>query len=238
MFGSLRECARPRVTRPLRLPRAFGLAASLIAACSSSGRLQSAFLTQSEPGLAPPLWSLADPETVAARWEGAVAAVNLETSNEQAALYSLLSTTISMGGVVLRSGAEGAVLQVPPDQFEHLLDRIFRMGRVSDFNLSRPDLPETSHESNVKRDNAEKVRLRYLELLAKAEDVSEIHAIEAELDRLATQLESAGPQRDAPLADHRTCTVAVQIFHRDPGSGVERAVGSVFGGLRRLLGGS
>jgi len=77
---------------------------------------------------------------------------------------------------------------------------------------------------------------RYLELLAAANSPAEIEAIEAQLDRIVNEMEVAGTGSGVSISAFDECTVSVQIIRVNNQGPLGNLMGSLFQGLRWLLG--
>jgi uncharacterized protein YydD (DUF2326 family) len=75
---------------------------------------------------------------------------------------------------------------------EHLnsaLKELEVLGKVTSKNISGDDVTQQFKNLNIRHDNAIKARQRYLDLLAKAEDVKAALEVEKELERLNKEID-------------------------------------------------
>lgn len=106
-------------------------------------------------------------------------------------LVDLLSgfTATRYHGYVLNSGEGSTSIRIPALGFNNALDEILMLGEVISREISGEDVTEQYHDLQMRLANAEKTRLRYLELLNKAKDIDEIFRVEKELERINQQIE-------------------------------------------------
>jgi len=89
-----------------------------------------------------------------------------------------------MKGFMTRSSTNGVTISVPADKLEAAIAMIQALGKTRYKQLTGEDVTEAYRDYGIRLDNAEKSRQRYLELLAKAENVEETLLVERELERL------------------------------------------------------
>lgn len=87
-------------------------------------------------------------------------------------------------GYVQELGTYNATIRVKSDKLNQALDEIETLGKVSDKNISGTDQTEQYLDLQIRLENAEKARDRYLELLKQAENVEAALLVEKELERL------------------------------------------------------
>ena len=134
-------------------------------------------------------------------------------------------------GYVLSSGSSETVIRIPYARFNEAICEIESFGDVADKNIRGEDISEEYQDLNIRLENAEKTRQRYLILLDKANNVSEMLRIEAELERVNVQIESLKGRIEklSHLVEHATITVNTSKIIR-PGP-----VGYVFYGMYKGL---
>lgn len=94
------------------------------------------------------------------------------------------------GGFLARRDDTSMVIRVPAEKFEDLLKRIEKLGDVLHRNVVAEDVTEQYMDAEVRLKNARAVRDRLQELLAKANKVEDSLAIEKELTRVGTEIET------------------------------------------------
>ncbi len=124
------------------------------------------------------------------------------------------------GFLAHRTSAE-LVVRVPAARFERAMALIEEAGDVLDRNIEVQDVSEEFHDLQIRIQNAEAMRDRLEQLLARANDVEGALAIERELQRITDFIErSKGRQRF--LADRisfSTITVYFRPLSTEPANG-------------------
>jgi len=72
---------------------------------------------------------------------------------------------------------------------DQAIKEIAKLGKVTSKNVSSNDITDSYRDSEIRLENALKSRNRYLELLAKAENVEATLKVERELERLNTEID-------------------------------------------------
>ncbi|MEM6697369.1 MAG: DUF4349 domain-containing protein [Bacteroidota bacterium] len=110
------------------------------------------------------------------------------------------------------SSTNSWTIRVPQDSFNSLLAQIETLGEVNNKNLYSQDVTDQYRDTEIRLETLEKSRQRYLELLNKAEKVSEILEIERELERINVEIESMKGQlkRLDSKVQYATITVSLQ----------------------------
>jgi hypothetical protein len=88
------------------------------------------------------------------------------------------------GGYVNEVGTYRSVIRVESGSLDAAVTAISALGRVDRKSVRGQDVTETYLDYQIRLDNAQQARTRYLELLDKAETVDEILKVEKELERL------------------------------------------------------
>lgn len=102
---------------------------------------------------------------------------------------SLAVIAKTFGGYVSRSGTEYVVIRVKSEKLNEALIKIESLGKLRYKTISGNDVTEEYFDYTIRLENAEKARLRYLELLEKAENVEAALLVEKELERLNTTID-------------------------------------------------
>jgi len=89
------------------------------------------------------------------------------------------------GGYLVRRDDRTITVRVPAAGFHGLLDRMLTLGDVLHRNVSVRDVTEEFYDVQIRIRNAELVRERLEQLLARAQKVEEALAVERELERVA-----------------------------------------------------
>jgi hypothetical protein len=121
------------------------------------------------------------------------------------------------GGFLARRDDTSLVIRVPAEKFEDLLKRIEKLGDVLHRNVAAEDVTEQYMDAEVRLKNARAVRDRLQQLLEKANKVEDSLAIEKELTRVGTEIETLEGKlkylRDR--ARYSTITVSFQAKQTD-----------------------
>lgn len=114
-------------------------------------------------------------------------------------------------GFVQQSGTSMCVIRVEEKMLSMALDDISLLGKVTSKNMYGEDVTDQYADFGIRLENAEKARLRYLELLEKAENVQSALLVEKELERLNETIELLKGQmnRIDHLAAYSTITVYI-----------------------------
>lgn len=109
---------------------------------------------------------------------------------EVESIYSKLDEiSKSYDGYISSSSNSHASIRVKSEHLETALDKIATLGKVKDKSIQTQDITANYTDSKIRLENAEKARTRYLELLGKATNVSEILPLEKEIERLTGEIE-------------------------------------------------
>ena len=87
-------------------------------------------------------------------------------------------------GYINQIGTERTIIRVKSAHLKAALDEVSKLGKVLNRSMKGQDVTEKYTDHQIRLDNAEKARQRYLELLAKAENVEAALKVEKELERL------------------------------------------------------
>lgn len=112
-------------------------------------------------------------------------------------------------GYVQQSGTTMCVIRVEEKMLKMALEDIYLLGKVTSKNMYGEDVTDQYADFGIRLENAEKARMRYLELLEKAENVQSALLVEKELERLNETIELLKGQmnRIDHLAAYSTITV-------------------------------
>jgi hypothetical protein len=87
-------------------------------------------------------------------------------------------------GYVKQISNSYSVLRIKSNQLENAVDAVSKLGTVIRKNINAQDVTEDYLDYQIRLENAKKSRDRYLELLARAENVTAALKVEHELERL------------------------------------------------------
>jgi hypothetical protein len=94
-----------------------------------------------------------------------------------------------LGGWVQRTENRSATIMVPAERLDAALEELGKLGKVAKKDVRGEDVTEEYLDLRIRLDNLEKARLRYLDLLNKAQNVGETLAVEKELERITVDIE-------------------------------------------------
>lgn len=92
-------------------------------------------------------------------------------------------------GYVNEIGTFRTIIRVESNKLNDAIQEISALGKVQNKNLTGQDVTEEYLDYKIRLENAEKSRKRYLELLAKAENVEAALKVERELERLNASMD-------------------------------------------------
>jgi hypothetical protein len=115
------------------------------------------------------------------------------TKEPRAAFDRAIEIARELGGYTLSSShtdsRSSVTVRVPASRFEEALGKLGALGKVSRREITGTDATSEYLDLSIRLQNAEKTRLRYLDLLAKAQSVPETLQVERELERITTLVE-------------------------------------------------
>ncbi len=117
------------------------------------------------------------------------ALIKIETSNPDSVHDHLIIIASELKGYVASSGGGLTSIKVPAENLKSAISQIELLGNVLEKHVAGKDVTEEFQDLEIRIENAEKSRQRYLELLNKATTVSEVLLVEKELERLNTTIE-------------------------------------------------
>lgn len=137
------------------------------------------------------------------------ASLELQAKQVDSANANLMRIAHRYEGYVLRTGPEKASIRVRSEKLNNALDDIARLGKVRDRKVWGDDVTEEYADLEIRLDNFRKTRLRYLDLLQKANNVEETLKVEKELERLNREIDliEGKMNRLSHLTDYSTIDV-------------------------------
>ncbi len=137
---------------------------------------------------------------------------SMESEEPDSVIESIKTLTNSYKGYIINSGKNNIRIRIPSNNSSGIIKDIEYLAEVIDKNISGKDVTEEYSDLEIKIDNIEKARKRYLELLAKAENVSAALKVEKELERLQRELDllKGREKRMGHLVEYVTIDVNVK----------------------------
>ncbi len=117
------------------------------------------------------------------------AALSLTVETPETANLHIREIAKKYDGYASEIGSYRTVIRVKSTQLNEAIEEISKLGKVTYKNIKSQDVTTEYRDYQIRLENAEKSREKYLELLAKAENVEEILKVEKELERLNETIE-------------------------------------------------
>lgn len=109
---------------------------------------------------------------------------SLIVNNTDTANARILKIADKYNGYANEIGTYRTVIRVRSNRLNEAVREISRLGKVKNKNITGQDVTEEFRDYQIRLENVKKARSRYLELLAKAENVEAALKVERELERL------------------------------------------------------
>lgn len=135
--------------------------------------------------------------------------INLTVKIPDTAAVQISGIATKYKGYVQQTGTTMCVIRVEAKHLKTAMDEIALLGKVTNKTSYGEDVTDQYADYAIRLENAEKARMRYLELLAKAENVQAALLVEKELERLNETIELMKGQmnRIDHLSTYSTITV-------------------------------
>jgi hypothetical protein len=93
------------------------------------------------------------------------------------------------GGYVVESGSYNTQIRIESSQMNQAIKDIALLGKMEDKYIQGQDVTDEYEDLDIRLQNAERARKKYLELLDKAQNVAEGLLVEKELERLNGEID-------------------------------------------------
>ncbi len=115
-------------------------------------------------------------------------------------------------GYTLTLGSSSSVIRVKSEKLHDAIADISHYGKIKDKVISGDDVSDEYRDFEIRLENASKARKRYLELLAKAENVEATLHVEKELERLNGEIDMMEGRlnRMKHLIEYSTITIYIE----------------------------
>lgn len=110
--------------------------------------------------------------------------LNLTVKNPDSANLKIVDLAKRYEGYFSRMGSDETIIRVKENYLSQVLEELSNLGIVKEKNIYGQDVTDEYLDNEIRLENAQKSRSRYLELLEKAKSVEEILKVEKELERL------------------------------------------------------
>lgn len=139
------------------------------------------------------------------------ATLRLSVTNADSLNHMLVALCKKYNGYAVTLGNKKSVIRVSAKNLNNTIADLSKAGKLKSKVLSGDDVTDQYKDYAIRLDNADKARLRYLELLARAENVEAALKVEKELERLNTETESLKGklERLRHLSDFSTIDITI-----------------------------
>ncbi|MFM7814246.1 MAG: DUF4349 domain-containing protein, partial [Flavobacteriales bacterium] len=142
------------------------------------------------------------------------ASMRIQVKDVDTVMNRLTELAAQEKGYVVSKNNYSMVLRVETSHLESAMQKISTYGKVEGKSISTTDVTADYEDTRIRLDNAEKARNRYLELLAKAENVEAALKVEKELERLNTEIDMLRGRAGKLEHDVRFSTITVQYSEK------------------------
>ena len=142
------------------------------------------------------------------------ASMRIQVKDVDTVMNRLTELAAQEKGYVVSKNNYSMVLRVETSHLESAMQKISTYGKVEGKSISTTDVSADYEDTRIRLDNAEKARNRYLELLAKAENVEAALKVEKELERLNTEIDMLRGRVGKLEHDVRFSTITVQYSEK------------------------
>jgi hypothetical protein len=139
--------------------------------------------------------------------------VYLTVEHPDTAILRLTNIAQKHKGYVQESGTTKCVIRIPNDSRTAAAGEIEACGKVTYKNTTGEDVTDQYADFAIRLDNAKKARMRYLELLEKAQTVAEALLVEKELERLNETIDLLEGKMNR--IDHLSTYSTITIFLKE-----------------------
>ncbi len=115
--------------------------------------------------------------------------IDIETNTPDSVHHAVSNLAKKYKGYVLLSSNTKTSIRIPTSSLDDVLKDVETFGIVTNKNIKGSDVTSEYRDYEIRLDNAEKSRHRYLELLEMAESVQSALNVEKELERLNKELD-------------------------------------------------
>lgn len=140
------------------------------------------------------------------------AGINLKVKNTDSAIAKIRIIASRYDGYIVSMSDNKAEIRVKADKLFDAVNDVGAIGKIKYKNIYGQDVTEEYYDYEIRIENAKKARERYLELLAKAENVEAALKVEKELERLNSDIDLMEGKLNklSQLIDYSTITVYLQ----------------------------
>ncbi|HBS88024.1 MAG: hypothetical protein A2W91_10095 [Bacteroidetes bacterium GWF2_38_335] len=140
------------------------------------------------------------------------AEIDLKVKNTDSTNSLLKAIAEKYDGYVMTLGNFKSEIRVKAGKLNQAITDVEKLGKLKNKVITGKDVTEEYYDVQIRLENAKKARDRYLELLAKAENVEAALKVEKELERLNGEIDSMEGKinRLSHLTEYSTITVEME----------------------------
>ncbi|MCA1826783.1 MAG: DUF4349 domain-containing protein [Myxococcales bacterium] len=139
------------------------------------------------------------------------------------------------GGWAESMNVERVVLRVPDEQLDAVLVELPKLGEVASRRVHAVEMGDAHRDLRLRIDSLRRTRDRYLELLGRAENVSEATGVEREIERVTSELERLEAQLAAMEKRIQFSALALDFSRKVRPGPVGWVFYGLYSGLKWLL---
>jgi len=118
------------------------------------------------------------------------AIIDLKVTGIDSIITKLSQIAKSKNGIIIETSLNKIIFRVPSKELENTTNLVSSLGKVTYKNTVGKDVSDKYFDYEIRLENYEIARKKYLDLLGKSKNVSDMVNIEKELERLNLQIDS------------------------------------------------
>ena len=137
--------------------------------------------------------------------------MGITVKNSDTTISQITRIAAEQKGYVVSKSNYRITIRIESEKLDGTIAQVSKLGKLTSKSVSTTDVSDNYADIKIRLDNAEKARTRYLELLAKAENVEAALKVEKELERLNTEIDQLRGQMIKMEHDVRFSTLTVSV---------------------------
>ena len=137
--------------------------------------------------------------------------IGITVKNSDSTISQITRIASEQKGYVVSKSNYQITIRIESEKLDGTVAQVSKLGKLTRKSVSTTDVSDNYADIKIRLDNAEKARTRYLELLAKAENVEAALKVEKELERLNTEIDQLRGQVIKMEHDVRFSTLTVNV---------------------------
>lgn len=137
--------------------------------------------------------------------------IGITVKNSDTTISQITRIAAEQKGYVVSKSNYRITIRIESEKLDGTIAQVSKLGKLTSKSVSTTDVSDNYADIKIRLDNAEKARTRYLELLAKAENVEAALKVEKELERLNTEIDQLRGQMIKMEHDVRFSTLTVSV---------------------------